>query len=131
MGRVVGGNSKSGKRADLNNTYFRSAWEANYARYLNFLMAKGDVCKWEYEPVTFCFEAIKRGTRFYTPDFKVWYRGDESPVYVEVKGYMDKVSATKLKRMAKYYPDIKIEVVGKDEYRQIKTLFYRVIEGWE
>ena len=29
--------TKSGKRKDLNNTYFRSSWEANIARFYNYL----------------------------------------------------------------------------------------------
>src|SRR3972149_9721027 len=40
---------KSGRRADL-GMFFRSAWEANVARYLNFLKTHGSVKGWEYEP---------------------------------------------------------------------------------
>lgn len=88
--------ARGGKRKDLDNIYFRSRWEANYARYLSFL----DV-EWEYEPETYIFEEIKRGTRSYTPDY---YIPDED-VIIEVKGYLDSKSRVKLKRMKKYYPD--------------------------
>lgn len=123
--------AKSGKRADLNDMYFRSAWEANYARYLNFLTKKGLVYKWEYEPDVFIFEQIKRGTRSYIPDFKIWDKKDSKPYYVEVKGWMDDKSKTKLKRMEKYYPDVKIILFQKEDYKELKNKLGRVIENWE
>lgn len=118
-----------GKRADLNNQYFRSAWEANFARYLNFLQAQGEIERWEYEPDEYEFHTIKRGNRYYIPDFKV-FESDGSYVYYEVKGYMDKDSATKLKRMAKYYPEETVHLIERDEYRAIAK-WKRLIEGWE
>ena len=120
---------KGGKRSDLENRYFRSRWEANYARYLNFLKEQGEIIDWEYEPDTFFFEGIKRGTREYTPDFKIT-ENDGSIVYHEVKGWLDKKSKTKLKRMKKYYPDIKVIVIGEDEYKAIKK-YSRLIKAWE
>lgn len=106
---------------DINGTtiFFRSMWEANYALYLDFLIEKGKIIKWEFEPDTFIFEKIKLGTRSYTPDFKI-YGLDGSIEYHEVKGYMDSKSKTKLKRMDKYYPDIKLHLVSKDEYCILK-----------
>ncbi len=130
-GETMYSRAKGGRREDL-GFYVRSAWEANYARYLNFLQGKGEICRYEYEPDTFYFEAIKRGTRSYTPDFKVWVTDDErlSYEYHEVKGWLDQKSATKLNRMAKYYPGEKIVVIGKDEYRAIKK-WSALIPGWE
>lgn len=43
--------------------YFRSKWEVNYALYLEWLKTKKQIAEWEYEPQTFWFEKIKRGTR--------------------------------------------------------------------
>lgn len=123
-------NGKGGKRANLGDCYFRSAWEANIARYLNFLIAHGNLYKWEYEPDTFWFEEIKRGTRSYTPDFKLWDTPDSEPYYWEVKGWMDQPSRTKLDRMARYHPDVKIVLIGKAEYYAIAE-YRRLIEGWE
>lgn len=120
---------KGGTRKDI-GIYVRSTWEANVARYLNFLKEKGSISKWEYEPDTFWFENIKRGTRSYTPDFKIWDKEDSEPYYWEVKGYMDAKSKTKLKRMAKYYPDIKVKIVGEKEYKAISEL-KRAIPNWE
>lgn len=122
--------SKSGKRADLDGLYVRSSWEANYCRYLNWLVEMCEIKSWEYEPDTFEFEKIKRGSRFYTPDFKI-FENDGSVIYHEVKGWMDEKSATKLKRMAKYYPEIKIILIDKDAYYAIAEQVKNLIPYWE
>lgn len=118
-----------GTREDLGR-YFRSSWEANVARYLNVLVEKGTIHKWEYETDTFWFEHIKRGSRSYTPDFKIWDKPDSEPYYWEVKGWMDQKSRTKLDRMKRYYPNVRVEVIGKNEYKAIKT-WASLIPGWE
>ena len=120
-----------GRRTDLGNRYFRSAWEANYARYLNFLQKHGNIFKWEYEPDTFWFEKIKRGTRSYTPDFKVWNVENGKPHYEEVKGWLDKRSKIKLERMKKYHPEIQIVLVGEKQYRAIARSIKPLIPEWE
>lgn len=118
---------EGGTREDL-GIYVRSKWEANYARYLNWLKSLGEIEDWEFEPDTFEFP-VKRGTRFYTPDFKVWTRrGIE---YHEVKGYMDRKSRTQLKRMAKYYPEARVLVIDKDSYYAIAQGVKRLVVGWE
>ena len=122
---------KQGRREDLDNIFFRSSWEANYARYLNFLKLKGLIYKWEFEPDTFWFEKIKRGVRSYLPDFKIWDSPLSMPYYVEVKGWMDDKSKTKLKRMNKYYPEIRVDVVARKEYNEIKKKISSMIPSWE
>lgn len=120
--------SESGTRADL-GFYVRSKWEANYARYLNWLQAQGQIYKWEYEVDEFWFEGIKRGTKSYKPDFKVW----TSPTtfeYHEVKGYMDATSLTKLKRMAKYHPQHKVVVIDAEAFKELNK-WSRLIPNWE
>lgn len=107
--------AKSGTRPDL-GIYVRSAWEANWARYLNWLQKNGQIKSWAYEPDTFEFLEIKRGTRFYTPDFKIT-ENDGEIVYHEIKGYMDQKSRTKLDRMARYHPDVRIRVIDLAAYR--------------
>src|SRR5659263_489952 len=67
---------KSGRRADLNNTFFRSSWEANMARYYNYIGVK-----WQFEPKMFIFNTIRRGSVSYTPDFYL----PEEDRWVEVK----------------------------------------------
>lgn len=108
--------------------YMRSSWELNYAHYLNFLVQHKHIVCWEYEVDTFWFEAIKRGVRSYKPDFKVCEPNGDI-VYHEVKGYMDSKSATKLKRMAKYHPGVKIRLIGSKEYKAIKKQA-AIIPGW-
>lgn len=121
--------AKNGPREDLGGAFFRSSWEANYARYLNWLQEKGEIERWEYEPETFWFLEIKRGVRSYKPDFKIFEKGIS--YFVEVKGWMDPKSKTKLKRMKKYYPSVRIDVVGVKEYNQIKNALSRILVGWE
>lgn len=110
--------------------YFRSRWEANYARYLQWLKEQGQIAEWAHEPTTFWFEGIKRGTCSYLPDFLVTEK-DGSQTYYEVKGWMDDRSKTKLKRMAKYHPAVKLIVVREKEYKAIAKSVGALIEGWE
>lgn len=102
--------------------YFRSGWEVDFACYLEILKVHGKIKGWEYEPETFWFEAIKRGTRSYLPDFRIT-ENDGSQHYLEVKGYEDSKSRTKLKRMKKYYPDVKLEMVRRDQIEEIRYKF--------
>jgi hypothetical protein len=131
--RLMSGNmysrAKRGRREDIGDFFFRSSWEANYARYLNLLKSKGVILGWEFEVETFWFEKIRRGVRSYMPDFKV--TTTEGVYYVEVKGWMDDKSKTKLKRMAKYYPTIDLRVVAKKEYVEIERKMAGAIPGWE
>lgn len=123
--------ARQGRRKDIKGgMYFRSAWEANYCRYLEFLVARNQIYKWEYEPDTFWFEGIKRGCVSYLPDFKIWEKEDSVPYYVEIKGYMCQRSKTKLKRMAKYHPSVKIVLIQKREYDIIKSKMRGLI-NWE
>jgi predicted nuclease of restriction endonuclease-like RecB superfamily len=133
-GELSGSNTYSrcrrGKRPDLGDHFFRSSWEANYARYLNFLVAQRIIAKWEYEPDTFWFEAIKRGVRSYLPDFKVT-EPNGAVYYVEVKGWMDAKSKTKLKRMKKYHPSVDLRLVDAKAYREISRKLGGAIPHWE
>lgn len=123
--------TRGSHRSDLGDVFFRSSWEANYARYLNLLVKMKVVDSWEFEPETFWFENIKRGVRSYLVDFKVQYAGELKPVYVEVKGWMDPKSKTKIARFRKYYPQHKLEIVGEKEYRSIQKKWASAIPNWE
>lgn len=125
-----GRRGRGGRRDDLGGTYFRSRWEANWARYLNWLKSLGEVQSWTFEPKTFEFTSVKRGGRFYTPDFLVINR-DGRAEYHEIKGYMDPRSATKLKRMAKYFPQVKIILIDKAAYRDMAKKVAALLPGWE
>lgn len=123
--------AKGGRRSDIGDIWFRSSWEANYARYLNLMIELGLVDKWEFEPETFWFEKIKRGVRSYLPDFKVNYKNSETAIYVEVKGWVQDKDKTKWKRMKKYHPHITLEIVGQKEYEEIKRKWASSIPNWE
>ena len=113
---------KGGKRDDLDNQYFRSRWEANYARYLNFLMEHKSpplIERWEYEADTFVFHKIMRGTRTYKPDFKVTLV-DGRIEYHEVKGWDYPRGRTARKRMAKYYPTVHVILIDSDFFKALK-----------
>ena len=122
--------ARGGKREDLGNRYFRSAWEANYARYLNLLVSKGEITSWDYECKTFIFEHIKRGTRSYTPDFKI-NKLDGTYEWHEVKGWMDQASRTRLARMERCFPAERVVVVGADWFRSANKTLPGLIAGWE
>lgn len=110
--------------------YYRSRWEANYARYLEWLKQRAEIADWQHEPETFWFEAIKRGVRSYLPDFRVWEK-DGSTALHEVKGWMDARSKTTLKRMAKYHPQERVIVIREKQYNEIARKIGPMIEGWE
>lgn len=116
--------TKSGKRKDINNIFFRSSWEANIARYL--MKNKID---WEYEPKTFVFEDIKRGCVSYTPDFYL----PTLDIWIEVKGWMDDKSRVKLERFGKYFPNEseKLWLLDSNEYKIIEKKYKYIIENWE
>ena len=110
--------------------YYRSRWEANYARYLVAAKEAKLIADWKHEPTTFWFEAIKRGTRSYLPDFLV-VGIDGSEIYHEVKGWMDDRSKTKLKRMRIYHPTVALKVIEKPEYLAIAKDWCEKISDWE
>ena len=108
--------------------FFRSSWEVNIAAYFEFLKSKNEIKEWEYEPHVFWFENIKRGIRSYKPDFRIT-NNDDTQYYVEVKGWMDDKSKTKIKRMKKYYPSVKLDVIESKRYRQISK-WSKIIPNW-
>lgn len=65
----------------------------------------------------------------YLPDFRVT-TNDNSKEYHEVKGWMDAKSRVKIKRMAKYHPEIKMVIVDQDRYKQIASTVSLLIPGW-
>jgi len=110
--------------------YYRSKWEANYARYLEILRKQNIIQSWEHEPKTFWFESIKRGTRSYLPDFKI-INLDGTHYWVEVKGFMDAKSKTKIKRFRKYYPEENLEIKDSAWYKKNAPKLKTLCIGWE
>lgn len=112
--------------SDGKKYYLKSTWELKYAKYLEFLKKQKKIKDWTYEEDVFWFEKIKRGVRSYKPDFKI-YNLDGTFEYVEVKGYWDAKSLTKLKRMRIYYPQIKISKVDGDFFKRMNKHFKNFI----
>ena len=116
--------SRQGYREHL-GVFVRSGWENNCLLWLTSLKYS-----WEYEPTTFYFEKIKRGTRSYTPDFKLTGKGrkkfGDDYIWVEVKGYLKPQDKTKTKRLKKYWPDefARLQVITKNE-KVAATKFYQ------
>lgn len=110
--------------------YFRSRWEANYARYLEWLRCNGQIAGWQHEPETFWFESIRRGVRSYLPDFLVTESSGKQ-AYHEVKGWMDARSKTTIRRFRKYYPTHTLIVVDEAAYRAIERKASSLVGGWE
>jgi len=120
--------AKRGRRDDL-GMFLRSTWEANYARYLNGLVADGILLGWQYEPKTFFFEDRSAGIRSYRPDFLVTYEGGSH--FVEVKGWMDEPSTIKMEKMRREYPDVRVVMLGRNEYREFSADKSQEISHWE
>jgi predicted nuclease of restriction endonuclease-like RecB superfamily len=123
--------SSQGWRCAGEKSFFaRSKWEANYGKYLQWLKKNHAIRDWEHEPQEFWFFAIKRGVRSYKPDFKVT-NNDGSHYWVEVKGFMDPKSKTKIARMKKYYPDEKLVLVCGKWFKENNKKLRPLVEGWE
>jgi len=114
---------------DGKRMYLKSNWEKRYALYLSFMKKYNHIVDWEYEPETFWFDGIKRGTNNYKPDFKVQFPSGNYEFF-EVKGYKTNKDETKIKRMAKYHPNIKLNVIDKVWFGNNGKILQKVIKNW-
>lgn len=118
--------ARGGKRAGV---YYRSRWEYNLSLTLDSMKERGDIFSWGYEKREFQFP-VKRGTRFYKPDFEVVYREGDAPIYWECKGAMLQKDVTALVRMARYFPGVTVLIVDGKKYAEFESEFGS-LEGWE
>ena len=104
-------------RSDL-NCYFRSTWEANFARILNYLNIP-----WEYESEKCRFRANGNSLTidFYLPTFDL---------YIEVKGYFYKSSKEKFTDVLNSQKVI-IKLVDVEVYDQLTKSYSLIIKEWE
>jgi hypothetical protein len=109
--------TNGGIREDLGNVYFRSNWEANYARILNEMNIS-----WEFEKHTF---DLSNGMT-YTPDFKI-----SDTKFVEIKGIMDETSKEKIHLFLLEYPQYELDLIDEEKYRTLRNLFKHKISNWE
>jgi len=105
--------AKGGFRKDLKR-FFRSKMEANICRYYIWIKMP-----WMYEHKEFEFKGIKRGTRFYKPDFYL----PTFDNWIEVKGYFRRIDKIKLRRFKRYFPEEfkKLRFIIPDKYAKSKA----------
>ena len=104
-----------GVQIDLGR-YFRSRWEANFARVLS---AMG--LAWEYESTAFAC-----GDTFYTPDFRIG-----NSYWVEVKGYLTDTARQKIETFRALYPEETLVIVDRPIYRAMQREWEPRIPEWE
>jgi hypothetical protein len=110
--------------------FYRSRWEANIGRYLQWQKERGEIKDWLHEPKTFWFDGIKRGCVTYLPDFQV-FKLDGTHEWLEVKGYMDAKSKTKISRFRKFFPEEKLSILDSKWYKLNSKKLSLIIPGWE
>lgn len=120
---------RAGPRADLGGAFFRSSWEANFARYLEALRLLGEIDRWDYEPCRFTFEEPSVGVRSYRPDFRVW--GGEAVFYVELKGWVCERTKRVWRLMEAHYPDVDLRFLDGHAYRSLEREVSAFIPAWE
>lgn len=108
--------ARGGVRSDL-GMYFRSTWEANFARIQNFLNKK-----WSYERDTFQLEE----SMSYTPDFFV----EDENLYYEIKGRWTEKAKRQLTLMSIKFPNVIVKVIDYVEYSKLKELYRHKVQ-WE
>ena len=106
---------RTGKRSDLGNQFFRSSWEANIARFLDYYGIE-----WIYEPQRF-----NLGNTTYLPDFYL----PVTSYFLEVKGYYRNTEWKEKIRL--FRENHHIVVIDKKVYYQLQILFSHLIANWE
>jgi len=126
-------NAKNGTRKDLGMS-FRSSWEANYARVLKFNDKKID---YECDRFTL-YEDDQSIANVYTPDFKI-----DNNTFVELKGHADSSEEwgcsckrclrdkNKMELMAEQYSEIKVILIGREEYQKLSQKYNFLVDNWE
>lgn len=115
---------RSGYRIGLGRNNFRSSWEANFARLLNYLKIK-----WRYEPMIF----ILGKKLLYTPDFQLLSENPWGATWIELKGRWKSQDKKKIVRFLAKFPEYKgkFKVIAGKEYRELEKLYKHLIPEWE
>lgn len=101
--------------------YFRSKLERRHAEFLEIQRGAGLISAWEHEPSTFGFPGRLQAPVNYKPDFRVTRPGGiaeggmiwgASQEWHECKGHWTRRDVTKIRLMARHYPEIRILIVG-------------------
>lgn len=107
--------AKGGFRKDLQQ-YFRSNWEANFARIMNLLGKQ-----WEYEPQSFQLTE----TLSYTPDFRV------DGEFYELKGRMTERCEKQITLFREQNLNVVLHVIEIKQYEQYRKKYKHLIATWE
>ena len=109
---------KPGIRPDIDSKIcFYSTWEANVARVFNLV---GIV--WQYSPKIFDL-----AVHTYRPDFYL----PHEDMYIEVKNFMNTYSLERDRLFRQKFPYIKLNILSKKEYQEIKANYKPLIDNWE
>ena len=114
---------------DGKKMYLKSNWERRYCLYLSLMLKHKYVVDYQYEPETFWFQGILRGTNNYKPDFRVEFPSGKIE-YFEVKGYETSKDRTKYKRMKKYHPNVVLNVVDGKWFKANGSKLKSIIKEW-
>lgn len=99
------------KCCKYNNIWFKSSWEANFAKWCDL-----SGIKWEYELKAFLLEINSKKTN-YTPDFYL----PEFDVWIEIKGYWRKDAQEKFIEFKKRYKQ-KIYLFNKEKLQEFSIV---------
>jgi len=112
--------------------WFANRMEANYYRYLLWQKEQKLIANFQYQPNFFDFRPFgyDKGVVTYKPDFLV-VSMDGSSMYVELKGHISRDHKTKMSRMRKCFPGVRITVVTYSQYKQLEKDVAPLIKGWE
>lgn len=89
---------------------FRSKGEHKVAQYLELLKQSGNIKDWAFEQTKFCFPSEQDPVRTWLVDFDV-LENDGSFYYIEFKGHVEPDVKRKLLLLAKYRPEVKVDMV--------------------
>lgn len=109
---------KNGIRIDIDPIInFYSTWEANVARVFNLVNIR-----WKYAPKIFDLDEHTYRPDFYLSDFDS---------FVEVKNFMGEYSLQRDRLFRKKYPNIKLDLIMKGDYLNIRDNYKELIGNWE
>jgi hypothetical protein len=112
---------REGIREDLKEYgYIRSAFEANFIRYLKYKNIK-----FEYQ-----IPILLSNNKWYVCDFYLSYRNN---LFLETKGYLRECSKTKYELLQKDYPRMNWQMLmqNSDNWKQIVKEYSGIIPNWE
>lgn len=114
----------AGIRPDIDDSYkFRSSWEANMARLLNYLNLH-----WRFEYKRF----YMRDGNTYLPDFLIL--SEDNPwktKWLEVKGLWHKGDKRRMISFMNEFPDETLKIVTSKEYKKLEKKYKPLIKNWE